>query len=186
MKVLLGLMRNFRNKAKATLVSDDRKKEISDLCEGLISKYRSNGKFDFNKTFSDYNVNYIEDEKVMDISALGPIDGQHYIFTHPYGTAKFREYYKMHELGHIILGHNGNTKLDTEYKEHETEFLTRSIVGNYSLLWITIQSTGLVIHLMTDHKENYEEHNKDKESYYFKTIKKYIDLNKIPSLSSIN
>ena len=178
MRGLAELLQNFRDKVNATLVSDERKTEISDLCEGLRGKYSPNGKFDFNRAFLDYNVHYIEDEEFMGCSAFGPIDNQHYIFVHPYGTTRLREYVKMHELAHIVLGHDN--KLDTEYQEHEAEFFARKIVGDYPLIWITIQSIGAVFHLMLNHSGNFEEYSKDKDAYTLKVIGKYVDLNKIP------
>ena len=74
----------------------------------------------------------------MGCSAFGPIDNQHYIFVHPYGTTRLREYVKMHELAHIVLGHDN--KLDTEYQEHEAEFFARKI-GSPIFPWIILITT---------------------------------------------
>lgn len=178
MEEISELIKNFRNKVNATLVSDARKQEISGLCRELSEEYPVNGNFDFDRAFVDYNVHYVEDEEFMGHSAFGPVDDQYYIFVHPYGTTRFREYIKMHELGHIVLDHDD--KLDTEYKEHEAEFFTRRIVGNYPLLWMTLQSIGVVLHLMIKHHDNFEEHLRDKDAYNLKVIGKYVDLSKIP------
>ncbi len=162
----------LRKRNEYQLVSSERKEELEIICLALREKYSQSEIFDFNRAFFDYNVTYCEDEAVVNPTTLLMKDDTSFMLLHPFGTMRYRNNIKAHELGHIVLNHKIDENPDEKYIEQEADFFARKLIGNYSSIRETIQTVGFMIHVSVEHTKQFERYYKDPELYLAKYLVK--------------
>lgn len=167
------LYRRQKDMHDATLLSTEKTFEIEAICTGLIGKYGYGKNFDFQGVFNDHNIRYLENERVVEAASIhfkkSPV-----ILVPDYGTKRFRDHLKGHELGHVLLGHKGElSEVQKTSREHEAEYFSHKILGSYSFFWKTLQTIDWVLRdEKTDPYRAYKkEYEADKERYLLKLIK---------------
>ena len=164
------LLQTLRKRAKGKLLSPERKKELERICLDLRERYSPSGTFDFRAAFPDHHVHYLEDETVFDPTTWCTKDGRYFMLIHPFGTQRYKDSIKAHEFGHIALNHRIDKNPNGEHTEQEADFFARELIDNYSIRWQAVQTTGLILHITTEHADQVKRYCENPKLYVAECI----------------
>jgi|TARA_B100001971_G_C18142042_1_gene510918 hypothetical protein len=160
----------LRKRAEVQLISPERKRELEGICLELRERYQTDGTFDFEAVFSDYNICYMEDERIFDPRTCGLKDGRYFMLLHPFGDQKYKDHIKAHELGHVVLNHQPDEEPKEGRIEQEANFFAGKLIGNYSIRSNAAWTMSLVLHELREHQQDFQRYSDDPDLYIARII----------------